>query len=68
LQRAFGEASKLSTQEQDTLATIVLEEIEDDARWEASFARSQKQLSRLADKVRQDIRDNKVSAAGIDEL
>lgn len=68
LQRAIGEASKLSAQEQDVLAAIMLEEIEDDAKWEESFARSQKQLSRIADKVRQDIGDKKVTTVGIDEL
>lgn len=68
LERAISEAKKLPSHDQDALASILLEEMEDDAAWEKLFAHSQNQLSRLADKVRNDIRNCQVAQMGIDEL
>lgn len=68
LERAFSEAKKLPSKEQDALASILLEEMEDDASWEQSFANTQTQLSRLADKVRADIQNGRITEMGIDEL
>jgi len=68
LERAISEAKKLPSKDQDALASILLEEMEDDAAWEQKFASSQNQLSRLADKVRADIQKGRVIEMGIDEL
>jgi hypothetical protein len=68
LERAFGEARKLSASEQDAIAALILEEIDDDRRWDKAFANSQNELSRLATKVRRDIADGRVRDVGIDEL
>ncbi|MFT3879840.1 MAG: hypothetical protein QM703_09290 [Gemmatales bacterium] len=68
LERAIAEANKLSSKDQDALASILLEEIEDDVTWEQKFERTQGQLSRLADKVRADIQKGRVTEMGIDEL
>jgi hypothetical protein len=48
LQQAFFEAAKLPPIEQDALATLLLEEMEDEQRWEKSFAQSQNVLAKLA--------------------
>ena len=48
LERAIGEAARLSGPEQDALASLLLEEIASEARWSAAFAGSQSQLARLA--------------------
>jgi hypothetical protein len=48
LKKAFEVASRLPDREQDELATAILEELAADERWEASFARSQDALQRLA--------------------
>jgi hypothetical protein len=51
LERAFAEASKLSPEEQDFLAQILLDDLASEELWEQSFARSQDKLARLADEA-----------------
>ncbi len=53
--KALERVSTLPDDEQDAIASISLEEIEDEARWRASFARSQVALVRLADRARAEI-------------
>ena len=48
LERAVAEAQKLPEHDQDALATIILEEIADEARWDEAFARSRGALAKLA--------------------
>ena len=68
LEQAIAELHKLPASDQDAIAAIILAEINDEQRWEAAFANSQQQLSRMADKVREDIRAGRVRDLGIDEL
>lgn len=68
LQKAIEEIQKLPASDQEAIASLILEEIADERRWEESFARSQAQLGRLAEKVREDIRAGRVQDRGIDEL
>ena len=51
LEQAFTKASQLSSEEQDTIAALILREIEADQRWEDAFASSQDTLSQLADEA-----------------
>lgn len=51
LQRAFELASRLPVDAQDALASGLIEDIESDARWDASFARSHAILERMADEA-----------------
>jgi hypothetical protein len=55
LKLAIDRVSALPNDEQDAIASIILEEIEDDARWRAAFAKSQEALVRLADEARAEI-------------
>ena len=48
-------AARLPEAEQDRIAQVILNEIEDEARWQASFAKSQDQLAALAAAAREDI-------------
>ncbi len=48
LERALAEAQKLPAEQQDAIAALILEEIEDEARWDDAFARSQDALVKLA--------------------
>ena len=50
LEKAFKQASKLPVTSQDAIAAIILEELEDEKKWETSFANSQVALSTLANK------------------
>ncbi len=61
LEQAIALVQKLSVSEQDAIATLILEEIADERLWDETFARSQEQLARLAEKVREDIRAGRVT-------
>ena len=56
LERAFEEVRKLSPTEQDAIASIILEEIEDEELWDQTFAQSQDKLARMAATARESIR------------
>jgi hypothetical protein len=56
LEKAFNRASKLPDSSQDAIAAIVLEELEDEKKWEISFASSQEALSTLATIVRNEVK------------
>jgi hypothetical protein len=68
LQHAIAELQKLPGSEQDAIAAIILEEIADEEHWQSAFANSQDELSRIAEKVREDIRQGRIRDLGIDEL
>ena len=55
VKKALERASALPDDEQDAIASIILEEIEDEARWRATFAKSREALARLADQARAEI-------------
>ena len=48
LKKAFDEASKLPREQQDAIATLLLEELESDRTWDRAFERSQDALEKLA--------------------
>ena len=68
LKKALIEVNKLPPDKQDTIASIILEELEDERRWERSFADSQDKLAQLAQKVRTDIEAGRIHKMGFDEL
>ena len=53
MRAVFGDV--VDADDLDAIASIILEEIEDDARWRAAFAKSQEALVRLADEARAEI-------------
>ena len=60
LKKALIEVNKLPPDKQDTIASIILEELEDERRWDRSFADSQDKLAQLAQKVRTDIEAGRI--------
>lgn len=48
LQQAIARLKTLPNDKQDAIATLILEELEDDQRWDESFARSPNLLGKLA--------------------
>ena len=48
LEKVFAQAAQLPETAQDALAAVVLEEMESQEKWGASFARSQNLLSGMA--------------------
>ncbi len=68
LEKAFAEAAKLSQEEQDAFANLMLEELRAEERWNESFARSQDQLAQLAAEALQEHRAGKTKLLNPDEL
>ncbi len=68
LEKALSEVYKLPPERQDVIAAVILEELEDEQRWDAAFAASQDKLAKLAQKVRADTQAGRVKEMGFDEL
>ncbi|MEH2144047.1 hypothetical protein [Nostoc sp.] len=48
LEKAIAKLKTLSASEQDAIATLILEELEDDTLWDQAFEQSQDTLATLA--------------------
>lgn len=48
LERAITRLKTLAASEQDAIASMILEELEEDLRWDESFSRSPDTLAKLA--------------------
>lgn len=48
LEQAIARLKTLPTDKQDAIATLILEELEEEQRWDESFARSPDLLAKLA--------------------
>lgn len=68
LEHAFAEVRKLPEPEQDAIAALILEELEDDRRWEEAFAHSPGKLEALAARAEEQVRAGRCRAVGFDEL
>lgn len=66
LDKALAEINRLASTEQDWIAALILDELADEHRWDAKFARSQDQLTQLARKVRADIQAGRTTPGGFD--
>jgi hypothetical protein len=56
LEKAIAQLKTLPAEEQDAIATLILEELEDERAWKAKFeATTDDQWDRLAEMVRQEI-------------
>ena len=68
LKKAFEEAAKMTEADQDRFAAQVLQELADDAKWEASFAASAAQLEKLAAEALEEYKAGRTEELGFDEL
>ena len=59
LERAIEQLKGLTAEKQDAIATLILEEMEDDLKWETTFSspRSQNLLASLAAKAMEEYQD-----------
>ncbi len=55
LEKAFAEVSRLPEDEQETIASLIIEEIEAESEWEQRFANSQDQLGQLVRQAREEV-------------
>ena len=51
LERAYAEVAQLPEPDQDIIAALILEELEDERKWQKSFAQSHDALAKLAEEA-----------------
>jgi 7,8-dihydro-6-hydroxymethylpterin-pyrophosphokinase len=51
LEKAFAKVSELPEKEQNEIASLILEEIADEEKWQKSFANSKAQLETLGEEA-----------------
>jgi hypothetical protein len=61
LEKAFSEAGRLPDRDQDVLASIIIEEMLSEQKWDKAFANSQDQLEKLADEALAEFREGKTT-------
>ena len=66
LEKALAQAAKLSPEEQDALAAVILDEIADDERWATTFAASRAKLETLADEALAEHADKRTTPLDLD--
>lgn len=68
LEKAFAEVQKLPEDDQNWLASWLLELLEDEAQWDEQFARSQTVLEQLAKEALEDLRAGRTELLDPDTL
>ncbi|MYF55607.1 hypothetical protein F4225_07560 [Candidatus Poribacteria bacterium] len=68
LEKVLREVYKLPPEKQDAIAAIILEELEDERRWNKAFAESQELLSKMAAEAREKHRKGKTQEFDPDQL
>lgn len=68
LERAMAKVKLLPEHEQDSFAALILEEIDDEVRWQETFANSQDVLARLAAEAMAEDRAGKTQPLDVDAL
>ncbi len=68
LEQAIEKLLHIPVERQDTIASLILDAIADEDRWDLAFAKSQDKLSKIAARVRQDIKTGRAKKLVIDEL
>ena len=68
LEQAITEITKLPEAQQETFAQWILDELEDDARWDRAFADSLSQLEQLGQKALQDYQEGRTQYLDPDTL
>ncbi len=59
LQKAIDAASRLNKDEQDSIAQIIIDELEDEKKWNASFSRTASKLETLAKEAKTEYQSGK---------
>jgi hypothetical protein len=68
LENALIKLAELSETEQESIATLILAEIEDEKRWDEQFSQSQDQLVQLADEALADFKQGKTRPLNFNEI
>jgi hypothetical protein len=68
LQQAWDKLTVLPEDRQESIAYLILEEIQDEILWNQQFDNSQDKLKKIAEKVRGDISSGKIQQKGFGGL
>ncbi|MBN1901449.1 hypothetical protein JW926_09030 [Candidatus Sumerlaeota bacterium] len=68
LERAVEKVKNLPEKEQDAIAALIIEELEDEMRWEKAFDHSQDVLAKLAHEAMEEERTGRTSELDPDTL
>ncbi len=68
LENALIKLAELSETEQESIAMLILAEIEDEKRWDEQFSQSQDQLAQLADEALADFKQGKTRPLNFNEI
>lgn len=68
LEQAVEKAKNLPDTEQDAIASIILEELEDEAKWERRFSVSKDSLAKLASEAMEEDRRGETKELDPDSL
>ncbi len=68
LEQAFDRATKLTDDEQDALASVILEELADERRWAKAFEGSRTALDRLAKEAIEDLEQGRTTPLDPDKV
>ena len=68
LEQALSALSQLPENEQDAIASLILEEIASEERWNQAFANSQTQLAQLANEALAEFQQGKTQPLNFSEL
>ena len=68
LEEAFAKLAELPEADQDSIATLLLEELDSASRWEKLFSESQHALGGLADKALSEHRRGRTKELDPDQL
>jgi len=68
LERTIARLKSLPASQQDTIAAMILEELEDEVEWDATFANSQDLLAKLATEAMAEYRAGKTQELDPEKL
>jgi hypothetical protein len=68
LEKAIEQLSRLPDDQQDSMARWILEELQDEQRWDTAFSNSLPQLEQLAQKALADHQSGRTRELNPDEL
>lgn len=68
LEHVIARLKTLPINEQDAIAAMILEELEDEVQWDESFAKSQDALAKLADEAMAEYRAGKTQKLDLETL
>jgi hypothetical protein len=68
LEKAIEQLSRLPNAQQESMAQWILDELEDDMRWDQAFAASASALEQMAMRALEDHRAGRTQPLNVDEL